>query len=87
MNKEPQPYVGPPPYYEKFVSLAKCEAEPTQPTSKIYLKGRLFYDSVEDNSNYDYTWAFVRVDSIAQPIKIRGLPYMNRAYDLDEVYI
>ena len=89
MNQCPAPVPPQPPsFYEKFVPIQKCELDPVPlPTSKIYLKGRLFYDSVEDNKEYTYDWAFVRVPEVAQPIKVRSLQFMNRAFDLDEVYI
>jgi hypothetical protein len=46
--------------------LSKCEADPAPDvkTTNIYLKGRLFYDSVEDNPEYDYTWGFVKVEGV-----------------------
>ena len=89
MNAQPAPRFVPVSFYEKYVPLAKCESEPSadQKSKNIYVKGTFFYDSVEDNPEYDYTWGFVRVDSIVQPIKVRGLQFMNRAFDLDEVYI
>ena len=70
---KPMP-VRPPPFYEKYLPLTQCEtAEHSEPTAKLYLKGQFFYDSVEDNPDYDYTWGFVRVPNVIQPIKIRGL--------------
>ena len=54
----------PPPFYEKFVPLAKCEAEPKpeEKSKNLYIKGTFFYDNSEDNPEYDYTWGFVRVE-------------------------
>jgi len=58
--------MAPPSYYEKYVPLKKCELDPLEMASKnIYLKGRLYYDNVEENPDYDYTWAFVRIDDVA----------------------
>ena len=51
------------------------------------MKGYLYYDNNHDNPAYDYTWAFVKIPEVSQPIKIRGLQHMNRALDLDEVYL
>ena len=80
----------PPTYYEKYVSIKKCEAVQINPENKkqhIYLKGKLYYDTIDDNLNYDYSWAFVKIPEVSQPVKVRGLQHMNRAFDLDEVFI
>ena len=42
----------PPPYYEKYIPLSKCEETHDKPTSNLFVKGVLYYDSVEDNPDY-----------------------------------
>ena len=44
--------VKPPPFYEKYIPLSKCEEEHEKPTSNIFVKGVLYYDSVDDNPEY-----------------------------------
>jgi len=56
----------PPPFYERYVPLSKCEQSTFEkPTNNIYVRGRFYYDSVEDNPDYDYSWGLVRCDDIS----------------------
>ena len=45
------------------------------------------FDTKGNIEDYDHSYAFVKVEGVNMPIKVRGLQYLNRAYDMDEVYI
>ena len=66
----------PPKFYEKYLPLKLCEGVEIETGTKkhhVYLKGYFYYDNNHDNPAYDYTWAFVKIPEVSQPVKIRGL--------------
>jgi hypothetical protein len=68
------------PFYEQYTKLDKCEKLIAQGGA---LKGKIYFDSEENKKSC----AFVKVDGVDMPIEVRGVKYLNRAFDLDEVYI
>ena len=72
------------PFYERYTKLDECEKLLQKGEA---LKGRIFFDTKGNIEDYDHSYAFVKVEGVNMPIKVRGLQYLNRAYDLDEVYI
>lgn len=68
------------PFYEQYTKLDKCEKLVAQGGA---LKGKIYFDSEEEKKSY----AFVKVDGVDMPIEVRGVNYLNGAFDLDEVYI
>ena len=72
------------PFYERYTKLAECEKLVQKGEA---LKGKIYFDTKAAQEGYDHTWAFVKVEGVDMPIKVRGINYLNRAFDLDEVFI
>jgi hypothetical protein len=50
--------------------LAECEKLAAQGGA---LKGKIYFDTKAAQEAYDHSWAFVKVEGVDMPIKVRGL--------------
>ncbi len=50
--------------------MAECEKLAAQGGA---LKGKIYFDTKAAQEAYDHSWAFVKVEGVDMPIKVRGL--------------
>jgi len=58
------------PFYERYTKLTECEKLLAKGEA---LKGKIFFDTKAAQQDYDHSWAFVKVEGVDMPIKIRGI--------------